>query len=72
MLSIEAFDSTQPLHAMLDGSGGVSHGRLVGSTMVVLRWCFERSDGLGSGGVIGVGRIVRGDVHSIEGVDSSA
>ena len=57
---------------MLEGSGGVSHGRFVGTVMVVLR-CFEQSDGLGSDRVAGEGRIVRGGVHSIvRGVDGSA
>ena len=54
------FDCSHPLHAMLEGNGGVSHGRLVGSTLVVLRWCFEQSNELPGGR-----RVVRGDVHSI-------
>ena len=60
---------------MLEGSGGVSHGRLVGSSMVVLRCrCFESSAGLGSGGRRGGGGEVRREVHSIviRGEGSSA
>ena len=52
---IEVFDSTRPLQAMLDGRGGVSHGRLAGSTIVVCFRCrcLDRSAGLGSGDGLG-------------------
>ena len=42
---IEVFESTHPLQAMLEGRGGVSHGRLVRLIMVACFrcWCLVQS-----------------------------